>query len=135
IRDWQVPELPGLRVDAGVELGSEISIHYDPMIAKLVTHAPTRGEAVALMRRALAELSCRGVTTNRDFLRRVLGHPAFAAGDFDTHFLDDRAAELTPQQPPPELVAEAAIACALAGHEERRGRRAILPALEPGFRN
>ena len=94
--DWRVPDLAHLRVDAGVECGSEVSVHYDPMLAKLICHAPTRGEAARRLARALEELVALGVTTNRELLVAVLRHPAFLAGATDTHFLERHAAELFP---------------------------------------
>src|SRR6185503_10600621 len=109
--DWRVPDLAHLRVDAGVECGSEVSVHYDPMLAKLICHAPTRGEAARRLARALEELVALGVTTNRELLVAVLRHPAFLAGDTDTHFLERHAGELFPPAAPPT---GAALAAALA---------------------
>jgi acetyl-CoA carboxylase biotin carboxylase subunit len=134
IVDFHVPELQGLRVDSGVESGSVVGIHYDPMLAKLAVHAPDRPQAIALMRRVLDLASVQGVTTNQAFLGRVLAHPEFGRGRTHTHFLQEHLAEpLAPA--PPELEQSAAIAATLAAHEARRATRALLPALEPGFRN
>ncbi len=77
-----------IRVDSGVESGSTVSPNYDPMLAKVIVHAPTRTEAVASLARVLAGSTIHGVTTNRDLLVRILRHPAFVAGDIDTGFLD-----------------------------------------------
>ena len=77
----------GVRVDSGVEDGSEVSVHYDPMLAKVIAHAPTRDEAARALAGALDRAQIHGVTTNRDLLVRILRHPEFLAGDIDTGFL------------------------------------------------
>ncbi len=79
----------GIRVDAGVEEGDEIGVGYDPMIAKLIAHGPTRGEALARLADALAETEVAGVTTNLPFLRWLVSHPAVHAGRTTTAFLTD----------------------------------------------
>ena len=75
------------RIDSGVETGSVVSPHYDPMLAKVIAWAPSRREATARLAAALASGRIAGVTNNRDFLVRVLRHPAFAGGETDTGFL------------------------------------------------
>ena len=82
------PDAPAVRLDSGVESGSVVSPHYDPMLAKVIAWAPTRHEAVSALAGALAASRIHGVTTNRDLLVRTLRHPGFAAGDTDTGFLD-----------------------------------------------
>jgi acetyl/propionyl-CoA carboxylase alpha subunit len=79
----------GVRVDAGVEEGDEVGVAYDPMIAKLIAHGPTRDEAFARLRDALAETEVGGVTTNLPFLRWLVAHPAVLAGRTTTAFLTD----------------------------------------------
>ena len=79
----------GIRVDAGVEEGDEIGVGYDPMIAKLIAHGPTREEALARLADALAETEIGGVTTNLPFLRWLVAHPAVHAGRTTTAFLTD----------------------------------------------
>jgi acetyl/propionyl-CoA carboxylase alpha subunit len=79
----------GIRVDAGVEEGDEVGVAYDPMIAKLIAHGPTRDEAFARLRDALAETEVAGVTTNLPFLRWLVGHPAVLEGRTTTAFLTD----------------------------------------------
>jgi acetyl/propionyl-CoA carboxylase alpha subunit len=78
----------GVRVDAGIEAGDEIGASYDPMIAKLVAHGTEREEALARLGAALDEAVVEGVTTNLPFLRWLVAHPAFRAGDVATDFLD-----------------------------------------------
>ena len=77
----------GIRVDAGVEEGDEVGLGYDPMIAKLVAHGPTRDEALARLADALADTEVSGVTTNLPFLRWLVAHPALRAGETTTAFL------------------------------------------------
>jgi len=79
----------GIRVDAGVEEGDEIGVGYDPMIAKLIAHGPTRDEALARLQDALAETEVTGVTTNLPFLRWLVSHPAVREGRTTTAFLTD----------------------------------------------
>jgi propionyl-CoA carboxylase alpha chain len=76
-----------VRVDTGVEEGGEISMYYDPMIAKLITHGKTRDQAIARMRDALNAFVIRGVSTNIAFQAALVQHPRFVAGDFNTGFL------------------------------------------------
>ncbi len=129
--DWQVPDLAGLRVDAGVAASSDVTIHYDPMLAKLVAHAATRAEAARRLARGLEELVALGVTTNRGHLVDILRHPAFLAGALDTHFLERHAAELAP---PGGASTGAALAAALAAAEARRPDQ-LIPGLALGWRN
>jgi 3-methylcrotonyl-CoA carboxylase alpha subunit len=133
IRDFHLPDAPGLRMDAGVEPGSEISIHYDPMLAKIITHGQDRSEAIARMRRALSSFSVAGVTTNRNFLLRVLSHPDFVAGKLDTHFIETHAAALSAPPTDAARLESAAIAATLAAHEERLASRPG-PSVPSGFR-
>lgn len=81
------PEGPGIRVDAGVETGDDISIHYDPMIAKLCAHGMDRIQAMERLRRAIDEYTIHGVETTLEFGRFVLDHAAFTSGKFDTGFV------------------------------------------------
>ncbi len=79
---------PDFRLDLGVESGSEISVYYDSMIGKLIVHAATREEAIALMRKSIRNLNILGVSTTLDFGEYVFHHPAFVEGDYDTNFVD-----------------------------------------------
>jgi propionyl-CoA carboxylase alpha chain len=76
-----------VRCDAGVGEGTDITIHYDPMICKLITHGKDRAEAVELMRKALDSYVISGVKHNVNFLRSLLEHPRFLKGDFTTAFI------------------------------------------------
>ena len=81
------PSGPGVRIDAGVDEHSTVPMSYDPMIAKLCTHGRDRAQAIRRMLRALDETVVLGITTNRALHRRVLTHPAFVAGRYDTGLL------------------------------------------------
>ena len=99
---WAPAALPGVRYDSGIEAGAEVSVHYDPLLAKIVAHGPSRAEACDRLTVALRRLALGGVTTNRDFLLAVLTHPAFAAGEIDTHFIERHlaGAQRGPQRNP-----------------------------------
>lgn len=86
-------EIAGVRVDTGIQAGGEISMYYDPMIAKLVTWAPTRSEAIAKMQSALDDYQIAGVQHNIPFLSALFAHPAFQAGDLTTRFIEDHFAD------------------------------------------
>ncbi|XP_062866614.1 propionyl-CoA carboxylase alpha chain, mitochondrial isoform X2 [Trichomycterus rosablanca] len=81
--------LSGVRVDSGIQEGSEISIYYDPMISKLVTYGSTRAEALKKMEDALDNYVIRGVTHNIPLLREIIVHPRFISGDISTNFLPE----------------------------------------------
>jgi acetyl-CoA carboxylase biotin carboxylase subunit len=84
---YSEPEGPGVRVDSGIELGSEISMHYDPIMAKLIVHAPDRNVAIARMTDALEQFKILGVKTSRRFMIEVLNHPEFVSGRTYTSFI------------------------------------------------
>ncbi len=135
---WEPLALPGLRYDSGVEAGTEVGVHYDPMLAKVIAHAPTRDEAIARLAAALRRLGVAGVTTNRHFLLAVLEHADFAAGKFDTHFIADRL-PAEARQPARDAAVERthAIVAAVWSHEQRRASSdGPLPSSIPsGWRN
>jgi propionyl-CoA carboxylase alpha chain len=108
------PAGPGIRVDHGTIEGQEVSASFDPMIAKVIGSGATREEAIRRTREILRETVLLGLTTNADYLERVLAHPGFAAGDTTTSFLDEHAEELVASPVSPEearlLLAAAALA-------------------------
>ncbi len=114
ITSLRVPGGPGIRDDSGVVAGSVISVHYDPMISKLCAWADTRPAAIDRMRRALGEYHVGGIRTNLGFHRQVMRHPAFAAGEYDTGFIERHKAELVPPDPDDATAELAAIAAAVA---------------------
>ncbi|HEY7103432.1 MAG TPA: biotin carboxylase N-terminal domain-containing protein [Mycobacteriales bacterium] len=126
--------VPGdVRVDAGVVDGDEVSAHYDPLLAKVVAHAPSRTAAARKLAAALAGASLHGLVTNRDLLVRVLRSDGFAAGPH-TGFLDERPELLAPLAGPTE-VATAALVAALAGSARRRATAPVQRSVPAGWRN
>jgi acetyl-CoA carboxylase biotin carboxylase subunit len=123
----RVPSGPGVRWDAGVETGDEVTLFYDSMIAKLIVWASDRAEAIARMERALEELVLVGVATNQGFHRRLLADAAFRRGDIDIQFLDRRQ-DLVPPALDDASMVQAAIAAAVAEDEARRSRRPAVSA-------
>ena len=129
---------PGVRVDAGVADGSVVGVHYDPLLAKVIAHAPTRQEAARLLASALAAARLHGIVTNRDLLVGVLRSEAFRSGETDTAFLDRHPpAELTAAggSAGPSAVRLHAAAAALAAQAERRATATVYPAVPSGWRN
>ena len=122
-----------VRADIGVTAGSEIGIHYDSMLGKIIAHAPTRREAAQVLRRALDETWVPGVITNREHLARILAHPGFLAGEIDTHYLERHAGELAARSPGLDQIRVAAIAATLVGIIRRSPSRDALAM--PGWRN
>ena len=85
---FRPPTGPGIRLDTGVREGDEASIDFDPMLAKLIVHAPDREAAIRRMKRACEDFVLLGVTTNMGFLCDIMGHPAYHAGETTTDFID-----------------------------------------------
>jgi propionyl-CoA carboxylase alpha chain len=108
-----VPNSALARFDSGVAEGSIVSAAFDPMLAKLVVHGADRTQAIARAREAAAELCVLGLTTNLPYLRRVLRHPAFAAGETHTGFLDQHADELARFAPDEGMLRAVAATAAL----------------------
>jgi propionyl-CoA carboxylase alpha chain len=128
--------LPVLRLDSGVVSGSQVSVFYDPMLAKVIVWAGDREQAVAVLSRVLATARIHGLATNRDLLVRVLRHPAFLAGQTDTAFFD--AHDLHALAAPlagPQTRRLSALAAALADAADRQDRARVLGGLPVGWRN
>ena len=112
-------ETEGVRVDDGVAEGGEVSIFYDPMIAKLVTSAPTRAEAIDRQVAALDSFQIEGIGHNVDFLSALMQHPRFREGALTTGFIAEEYPDGFRGAPADEaLLADLAIVAALAGHEQ-----------------
>ena len=123
------PEGPGVRVDSALAPGVEVTVHYDPLLAKVVTWGFDRAEAIERMRDALQRTVVLGVTTNLTRLRRIVEHPAFATGELHTGFIEEHLAGAVPaRELPPAAVA--AVAAALAS-EGARGRGGAVRAPDP----
>ena len=125
----RVPSGPGVRWDGGIEAGTEIGLHYDPMLAKLIVWGEDRPQAVARMHRALLELTVDGVETSRDFHLRLMEDAEFRRGEFDIQWLERRLDSLIAVSPPAKGARAAALAAAFLAEEDRLGRRpAVTPA-------
>ena len=118
----RVPAGPGVRWDGGIGIGSEIGLHYDPLLGKLIAWAPTRDAVIARMRRALLELTVEGVETSRDFHLRVMEDEEFRRGAIGIQWLEQRLPALTALQPPEAGQRAAVIAAALLAERERMSR-------------
>ena len=123
----RLPGGPGLRDDSGIYAGYEVPVHYDPLLSKLVAYGYSRQDAILRMRRAVAEYKVLGIKTTLPFFERVLRHPAFVAGDYDTSFVDKVFAEEDRKRERPIHVAVAA--AALRAFRDRRAER-LAPAAE-----
>jgi len=132
--DWFPAAAPPCRWDAGVETGSVVGVEFDPMLAKVIAHAPARGEAALALALALQRSRIRGVTTNRDFLVAALRHPDFLAGRTTTSFIERSAVPLA-RRPSPAELRTAAIGAALAAQAATRAAAPVLATLPSGWRN
>ena len=131
ITDLREPAGPGIRIDSGVTRLSEVSIHYDPMIAKLAVWGRTRHEAIERLRRALAEYEVSGITTTLPFFREVAEDEEFVSGQLDTGFIsrfnERRAAK---KQEPDQIETDlAAIAAALSYALRKQRSSVVTPAV------
>jgi acetyl/propionyl-CoA carboxylase alpha subunit len=131
VQSLRFPQGPGVRVDSHLFPGQEISLHYDPMIGKIVVHGRDRPDAIARMRRALVEMRLVGVKTCAPLLLALLGDDRFLRGEVDTAFLERYVAEGTWQQLPDvnDLPAElpAVITAVLYAHARQGAGRAVVP--------
>ncbi|MFJ1764697.1 acetyl/propionyl/methylcrotonyl-CoA carboxylase subunit alpha [Amycolatopsis sp. NPDC088138] len=143
LHTFEVPDVdrsfthgPGLRLDSGFVSGSVVGVHYDPMLAKVITWAPTRAEAARRLAKALAATKIHGVVTNRDLLVNILRHDAFLAGETDTAFFDRHGLD-TLAAPLATVDTErlSALAAALAEAATNRAGARTQGRLPSGWRN
>jgi 3-methylcrotonyl-CoA carboxylase alpha subunit len=128
ILHWSEPQGPGIRVDSGVASGSEVTVHYDPLLAKVVTWGFDRREAIERMRAALRRTVVLGVATNLSRLRAIVEHPAFEAGELHTGFIEEHLRDLPPGRcPPPQAVAALAAALSRSGRAGPGGPARLTP--------
>ncbi|KAA2213331.1 acetyl/propionyl/methylcrotonyl-CoA carboxylase subunit alpha [Teichococcus oryzae] len=118
----------GIRVDTGIRQGDAVTIHYDPMIAKIIAHGPDRAAALARLSRALAGTEIAGTATNLALLRAIASQPEFRAGAVDTGFIARHGAELLA---PPAAAPRAALAAAAAFLLAERTSRAAADLADP----
>jgi acetyl/propionyl-CoA carboxylase alpha subunit len=123
---WEPPQGPGIRLDAGVTLGTPVGVEYDPLLAKLVVSAPDRDAAIARARRALETWVVAGVETNGPLLFDVLDSPDFRSGRYATDLIG--SLERSPASPPDKVWREAALVLASEGEAVRAGAH---PASRP----
>ncbi|MBO2460948.1 acetyl/propionyl/methylcrotonyl-CoA carboxylase subunit alpha [Actinomadura violacea] len=134
--EFAVPSSFGLRLDSGVESGSEVGVHYDPMLAKVIAWGPTRAAAARRLAAALRGARVHGLTTNRDLLVRILEEPAFLAGDTDTGYLDRIGLDALAAPLADAAAADlSALAAALAAAAGARASAGVLGGLPSGWRN
>ncbi|MDA0312650.1 MAG: acetyl-CoA carboxylase biotin carboxylase subunit [Gemmatimonadetes bacterium] len=118
----EIPSGAGVRWDGGIHEGFEVSLHYDPLLAKLIVHGASREIAIARMARALDELVITGIETSASFHRRVMDEPDFRAGTFSIRYLDEHT-ELLESDTSEEALRAAALAAALLEDEDRLRHR------------
>ncbi len=134
IECFECDPAPGIRLESGVETGSEVSAFYDPMLAKVIAHGPTREVAAATLATSLEGLRVAGVPTNRESLAAILRSPEFLSGDTTTAFLDENPQVAVPVLERRELALHIAAAALGLAEQERVGQpwAALAPA---GWRN
>jgi acetyl-CoA carboxylase biotin carboxylase subunit len=128
---YREPRGPGIRVDAGVEEGDAIGVHYDPLLAKLIASGERRPDAIARARAALREFLILGVRSNIDYLAAILGHEGFQRGAIDTGWIEREASvllEALTKDPPPQA---AAVACAAFDGSPRIEQHATGAVFDP----
>jgi len=124
----------GVRVDTGVLEGGEVSMYYDPMVAKLITHGADRAAAIARMREALDAYYIRGIETNIPFLAALMAHPRFVAGELTTHFIDEEYPDGFGVEHMRMEDAALFVVVAATVHRRYRERSAQISAQMPGYR-
>jgi acetyl-CoA carboxylase biotin carboxylase subunit len=132
ISHLEIPAGPGVRWDGGIERGHEVTLHYDPLLAKLIVHGADRAHAIARMARALDELLVVGVETSAPYLRSVMDEPDFGRGDLSIAYVEEHAG-LLERTPSYDDLAVLALAGALLEEEYREHHRA--PRISEGERN
>ena len=134
VHRWEPATAGNARFDSGIESGSEIGVEFDPMIAKVIVHAPTRREAASRLARTLEQTRLQGLKTNRDFLVATLRTPEFLSGATTTDFIDkvrpERSREKSIQQ-----IDQAAIAIVVESRAKRRCEAGVLGTIPGGWRN
>jgi acetyl-CoA carboxylase biotin carboxylase subunit len=114
-----LPSGPGVRWDGGIEVGTEVGLYYDPMLAKLIVHAPTREAAIERMHRALLELTIEGVETSRDFHLRMMEDEDFRSGAIEIQWLERKLNTILAVKPPSRTAKNAALVAALIAERDR----------------
>ncbi|OJJ22915.1 hypothetical protein BKI52_00760 [marine bacterium AO1-C] len=135
IQQWQTPEVEGLRIETAIQSGAQISMFYDPMIAKIIVWDQDRMAAHRKMHYTLRNLLCLGITTNQDFLAQLFATPAINQGQYDTHYLANHFDYEQLQKNNQEANYPAGIAATLFDWQQRESRRSVLKHLPSGWRS
>jgi len=128
---YREPQMPGIRVDSGVVEGDDVTVHYDPMIAKVIATAETREHARRRLLTALRQFPILGVRTNVAFLLNILEHPRFGTGEIDTGFLDREAEAVRPRRTSEMRPEVLALAAAVRGETTPRAGSRTPAASDP----
>ncbi|MCB0503201.1 MAG: acetyl-CoA carboxylase biotin carboxylase subunit [Bacteroidetes bacterium] len=132
---FNFPEVDGLRMEAAIESGSDISVFYDPMIAKIIVWDKERSAAHRKMAYVLKHLVCLGIVTNQSFLQTIVEHPDFNKGIYDTHFIEKKI-DVTPLSVKSQSsIALSGIAATLSAWQRRDEKRHLLRSLPSGWRS
>lgn len=135
IHQFKIPQVEGLRVESAVQSGSEVSVFYDPMIAKIIVWDKNREAAHDKLEYVLQHLICQGITTNQSFLANVLAHEDFRKGEYNTHFIEQKMKLEEGNNFEEEELWEAAIAATIFAWKKRETQRTILKSIPSGWRN
>ena len=135
ILQFAVPDVDGLRIDSAVATNSDISIYYDPMIAKIIVHDGSRQGALQKLAFTLNHMICAGMTTNQAFLKKIILHEHFQKGLYDTHFIDKHPELLEFSDHDVEAQEISAISASLYQWSLRNGHRTLLKHIPSGWRN
>jgi len=131
VRYLAIPGGPGVRWDGGIEAGNEVTLYYDPLIAKLIVWGETRSVALERMRRALRELAIVGIPSSQPFHLRVMDDPEFQRGDIDVTYLERAGARLLVGELPADLTRPLAVVAALLAEERRAAAPPAAPSVPP----
>ena len=129
VTSLQIPSGPGVRWDGGIEVGSDVGLFYDPMLAKLIVHAGTRDAAIVRMHRALLELEIEGIETSREFHLRMMEDVEFRRGEITIQWLEAKLPALSAIRPSGDDLRTAVIAAALMAERDRTAVRAAPPGV------
>jgi len=135
IHQFKVPNVEGLRVETAVQSGSEVSVFYDPMIAKIIVWEKSREAAQDKLAYVLQHLICQGIATNQAFLSSVLAQEDFRNGKYNTHFIEEKMNLDEVDNLEEYDLGEAAIAATIFDWKNRESQRTILQNIPSGWRN
>lgn len=135
IHQFKIPYVEGLRVETAVQSGSEVSVFYDPMIAKIIVWEKNREAAHDKLAYVLQHLICQGITTNQTFLSKVLANKDFRKGNYDTHFIEQKIKLDEVNNLEKVDLQKAAIAATIFDWKKREDNRILLKNIPSGWRS